>query len=891
MSDHQQPVPAEGGAASPAGDAAVAAESSIPVASSNGDGGAVDLLRERELLVGDPDVLPQHPDEATGNGNDGSSVSAVAGKYAPTSDRSAAASAGNSAPASISGHTNDSSHGHSASTGHASKEIVGYGTTLAGSFRHSGLGSRMSRRRMSRRASHNSSVGSGPSRRGSTGSGTGGTLTTTEGSKAKYGRRSSSMEGMWSRLGRRSDAWEDMSDLGEDEDEDRRKFTARDCWGACGQWARSAGRWWKATLKTAFKTPGVWVPCLVMFVAIVVGGMLITYAFETSEGNARKEKATAIAEQTDLFFVRVLENAFVPLFTMAQFVKELPEFHLLDQKVGDRCEPSLDAFNCTQSAAAPPLSGKEETHRDMNVVFDTEYGRMIQKKFDSIASGIKANSGLGKSLANIQLAPKGVVSMLYPMVNCDDFEDGYCMNNTGAWGHDLLNDPNRVGIARATVPAEGVVTAGPLKIIQGEDTFIARLAINFPDGSLDNEGNELKHSMVVDEVEYPCWGFAVVLLNWQRLKQESNIYKEFAAEKMQFKLTRTDVKPGEAPNVVTIAESPNSELIEDDNITLALDTGDNGWVMAVGYDDGFTPNYKKVAYPIIFVGAFALTVLLMVTLVTKREHEQLLMGLMPRRAIKKLAKGETVVDRYPRVTIFFSDIVGYTRMSSEMTPIEVMDLLNALYSRFDALAKKHDVFKVETIGDAYVAVAGAPKRCSGPQAAEKMTLFALDCLQTVKDFETDDGATIAIRVGLASGAVVAGVVGSSLPKYTLFGDTVNLAARMEQTSRKMKLQICHTTHRMLIDAPGYQFEREERVDDNGELGVECKGKGRQHTYWVTSATKLKEGDVKGEVMERRDTDLVANGGEVPERTSSLDIEHHVVDEEDLLEAADVEQPT
>lgn len=646
------------------------------------------------------------------------------------------------------------------------------------------------------------------------------------------------MDQLWGKLGRKSDVWEEVSDLGDDGVEEG--FGKQSRWqstagciidGVQGQW-----RWLRSTLKTAIFTPSVLIPCLVLFVVMVVCGLLVVHGFETAETNSRKQTATAVAEQTDLFFVRVLENAFVPLFTIAQFIKELPEFHLLDNKIGERCDPQIDVYNCTQSTSIPVKPGKEITHRDMTTLMSTEYGQMIFNKFDDIAAGIKANSGLDRSIANMQIAPKGVVAAIHPMVNCDDYEGDYCMNSTGAWGHDLLNDPDRKGIAIATVPADGVVTAGPLKIIQGDDTFIARLAINFP----PDEGvtpEDWEHQMVVDGVRYPCWGFAVVILDWKRLKADSGIYEDFEAEGMQFKLTRTDIRDGKA-KVVTIAESANPELIEADNITLALNTGDNGWVIAAGYDDGFSPGYKKWAYPLVFCISFVLAFMMMLVLVSKKQHQEILENLMPKKAIKKLAKGETVIERYKRVTIFFSDIVGYTKMSSEMTPLEVMNMLNGLYSQFDILAKKHDIYKVETIGDAYIAIAGAPDRCSGPRAAEKLTLFSLDALNCVKAFETADGSKIAIRIGLASGPVVAGVVGMSLPKYCLFGDTVNFAARMEQTGINMKLQICPVTHRMLIDAPNYNFHREERVDENGELGVECKGKGRQYTYWVNSATKL-----------------------------------------------------
>ncbi|KAL7446380.1 hypothetical protein ACHAXM_010166 [Skeletonema potamos] len=650
-------------------------------------------------------------------------------------------------------------------------------------------------------------------------------------STGRTSRRSSSMSmgGIWGDFTRRSSVWEMESCISVDEEE---LFSCKECFLSR---LESTGRWLRSTLATAFSKPSILIPSLLLYIVLVVCGVLIVYGFDNATAESRKQTATSVAEQTDLFFVRILENAFLPLFTLSMFVQELPEFRNLDLMVGDRCNATLDPLNCTESTSAPPMPGKEVTHRDLSDLYNTTEGQIIQRKFDTIASEIKKNSGLGKALVNIQMAPKGVVSLLYPMVNCDDFignprvEEGYCMNNTDAFGHDLLNDPSRVSIARATVPADGVVTAGPLNLIQGGDTFIARLAINMD----TDEG----HKMVVDNVTYPCWGFVVVLLDWSTLKEQSHIYKEFEKEQMQFKLTRTDVING-TEIVKSIAESANSALCASENVTLDLDTGDNNWVISVCYNDGFSPNYKVWAYPIVFIGSFIFMLLLMLVSVSKSQLESILLKLMPARAIRKLRKGETVIEKYDMATIFFSDIVGYTQMSSEMTPPEVMKMLNDLYSKFDIVAEKYGIYKVETIGDAYIGVAGCPNKCSGPEAAQRMALFALDVMKVVDEFKTDDGAHVRIRAGLASGPIVAGVIGSSLPKYTLFGDTVNFAARMEQTSKKMQIQISPATQRMLLDAPAYEFECEERFDDSGEPGVEIKGKGRQYTYWVKSAKKL-----------------------------------------------------
>jgi len=200
----------------------------------------------------------------------------------------------------------------------------------------------------------------------------------------------------------------------------------------------------------------------------------------------------------------------------------------------------------------------------------------------------------------------------------------------------------------------------------------------------------------------------------------------------------------------------------------------------------------------------------------------------------KLQRGQTVLEKFNLVTIFFSDIVGFTNMAGNMTPIQVMKMLNELYTELDKLVEKHHVYKVETIGDAYMVVGGAPNRVPAPLAAERVALFALEAVNFVRKFRTKDGNQIFIRAGLASGPTVGGVVGFSMPRYCFFGDTVNFASRMESTSKKMKIQVAEITYRLLQDAPTASFVMTKRVEGD-IVGVQVKGKGHQTTYWVERA--------------------------------------------------------
>lgn len=128
--------------------------------------------------------------------------------------------------------------------------------------------------------------------------------------------------------------------------------------------------------------------------------------------------------------------------------------------------------------------------------------------------------------------------------------------------------------------------------------------------------------------------------------------------------------------------------------------------------------------------------------------------------------------------------------------------------------------------DAYMVTAGCPDRCTATEAAENVAVFALDAVAAIKDFRAPDGSQLFVRVGIHSGPAVAGVVGTKRPQYTLFGDTVIAAARMESTSMKMKVQCSESTYRLLLDAPNYDFDLKPRQRDD------MTGDEPLDTWWI-----------------------------------------------------------
>ncbi|KAL5251665.1 hypothetical protein ACHWQZ_G017142 [Mnemiopsis leidyi] len=211
----------------------------------------------------------------------------------------------------------------------------------------------------------------------------------------------------------------------------------------------------------------------------------------------------------------------------------------------------------------------------------------------------------------------------------------------------------------------------------------------------------------------------------------------------------------------------------------------------------------------------------------KKKTDRLLYAMLPKSVAEDLKQGNPIVaTKYDACTIFFSDIVGFTNLSSSSTPLEVVELLNQMYTAFDSIIDEHDVYKVETIGDAYMVVSGVPER-NGDRHAEEIATMALKIVCFCRGFRVPHrpDQIVNIRAGIHSGPVVTGVVGLKMPRFCLFGDTVNMASRMESTGEALKIQVSPDTYVILKEKKDlFTFEY------RGE--IEVKGKGTKKTHWL-----------------------------------------------------------
>jgi adenylate cyclase len=205
----------------------------------------------------------------------------------------------------------------------------------------------------------------------------------------------------------------------------------------------------------------------------------------------------------------------------------------------------------------------------------------------------------------------------------------------------------------------------------------------------------------------------------------------------------------------------------------------------------------------------------------KERSEQLLLNILPRGIVTRMHSGETIIaDQRSDVTILFSDLVAFTKISSRLSATELVGLMNGLFSEFDRLALSLGIEKIKTIGDSYMVAGGLPEpRADHAQAVADM---ALAMIATVERMNRELPIALQMRIGIHSGDVVAGVIGTHKFVYDIWGDAVNIASRMESHSLPNRIQVSAATHRHLRD----RF----RLEPHGSVDV--KGKGPMDTYFL-----------------------------------------------------------
>lgn len=212
----------------------------------------------------------------------------------------------------------------------------------------------------------------------------------------------------------------------------------------------------------------------------------------------------------------------------------------------------------------------------------------------------------------------------------------------------------------------------------------------------------------------------------------------------------------------------------------------------------------------------------------EEKSNNLLLNILPAEIafILKETNGRSVIaDHYDTVTILFADMVNFTPLSAELSPGEMVGVLNEIFSHFDALVDECRVEKIETVGDEYMAACGVPRPC--PDHAASMARLALGMCRYTQNFRAINGRQLQIRVGIHSGPVVAGVIGKKKFAFELFGDTVNTANRMQSHGVPGKIQVTRETYELLKD----DFICEPRGT------IDVKGKGEMET-WFLVAEKL-----------------------------------------------------
>lgn len=351
---------------------------------------------------------------------------------------------------------------------------------------------------------------------------------------------------------------------------------------------------------------------LFIFGVFSAASIVIVHVVSESSAQQSRTLALSLAQESVSYLSDQLDQAILPLLIVAHFATELDAFAALPDQIGPAAVAAADDADDNDgqqsgSSSLPFVVGEAEQGMHRNVTGVCDDPALVQK-FVHIAQSVKRDAEMDGILVNIQLAPQGVICLLHPVNNTEDFTNGAFLDSTDAWGVDLLNFEKRRKKAEQSL-VRGVIGIDgprPLRQCHGESCepfLIARLPIKSDAHTIEVNGTALGR-----------WGFATALINWTELVRRSGIFEQFQSRDSEFQLTRMDMG-----DLAVLAESKGFGTSDAPTVTTSLQTKHDEWVMTVQYNnDGSSTRWKAAAVAISVLVTFFISVLVFTVLIQKQ---------------------------------------------------------------------------------------------------------------------------------------------------------------------------------------------------------------------------------------------------------------------------------
>lgn len=368
---------------------------------------------------------------------------------------------------------------------------------------------------------------------------------------------------------------------------------------------------------------------------------------------------------TSLFSDDILSGALLPLFTLQEMAGQFVEFQELQPQIVNK------------------TTYTNPDGRSFRNVTETCTNEEVWDLYQRAATSIMESSKLGNIMVNLQLQPAGTVCLNYPRYQT--YSDGITIDNTKSIGLDTINDIYQGGVTRESIKNRKLATTGPIVLVQDTSREDPHETIIYWTPIFE-EGFEIE--TLEGEKFDNYWGSSVILLDWDEIIKEVRLYEFFEERNMEFALVeKVGDGPGEEDKIIETSIDGDEPPLTRSTAREALKMqGHDNWYLLVDVPPAQVgdPSWKIWGSFLVIMGSFAISLALMLILVSRKDHEEILCRCIPRDIVRRLHSGETnVIERYDNATICFIDIVSFTTMSGSMKADEVMEMLQILFREFD----------------------------------------------------------------------------------------------------------------------------------------------------------------------------------------------------------------